>query len=62
MDEQTEQAASFDDVMSLLHSGEMTVRGLLPGSSNYTFLADICNERFEGMAVYKPRQGERARA
>lgn len=44
--------------MSLLHSGEMTVRGLLPGSSNYTFLADVCNDRFEGMAVYKPRQGE----
>lgn len=58
MDEQTEQAASFDDVMSLLNSGEMTVRGLLPGSSNYTFLADICDDRFEGMAVYKPRQGE----
>lgn len=58
MDEQTEQAASFDEVMSLLHDGEMTVRGLLPGSSNYTFLADICNDRFEGLAVYKPRQGE----
>lgn len=58
VDEQSEQAASFEDVMSLLNSGEMTVRGLLPGSSNYTFLADICNDRFEGLAVYKPRQGE----
>lgn len=58
MDEQSEQAASFDEVMNLLLSGEMTVRGLLPGSSNYTFLTDICDNRFEGMAVYKPRQGE----
>ena len=52
------QAASFDEVMTLLRSGEMTVRGLLPGSSNYTFLADICDEQIQGLAVYKPRQGE----
>lgn len=58
MGEQADLAASFDDVMSLLNGGEMTVRGLLPGSSNYTFLADICDDRFEGMVVYKPRQGE----
>ncbi|MEZ4769158.1 MAG: SCO1664 family protein [Caldilineales bacterium] len=58
MDEQAPLAASFDEVMALLNDGEMTVRGLLPGSSNYTFLADICDDRFEGMVVYKPRQGE----
>jgi uncharacterized repeat protein (TIGR03843 family) len=58
VDKKRTQAASFDEVMDLLQNGEMTVRGLLPGSSNYTFLADICNDHLEGLAVYKPRQGE----
>jgi uncharacterized repeat protein (TIGR03843 family) len=53
-----EQAASLDDVMDLLATGEMTVRGLLPGSSNYTFLAEVHNDRYQSLAVYKPRQGE----
>lgn len=58
MNDQNEPAANFDQVMLLLANGEMTVRGLLPGSSNYTFLADICDDQFEGTVVYKPRQGE----
>lgn len=45
MNEQREPAVSLDDVLDLLAHGELTVRGLLPGSSNYTFLADVSNER-----------------
>lgn len=38
-------------------SGELEVLGLLPGSSNYTFLARIAGD--EGtLVVYKPRKGE----
>ncbi len=56
--DQSEQAVSLHDVLDLLNDGELTVRGLLPGSSNYTFLADISNDRYHGLAIYKPRQGE----
>jgi uncharacterized repeat protein (TIGR03843 family) len=58
MSDQNEQAVSLDDVVDLLAHGELAVRGLLPGSSNYTFLADVHNERYQGLAIYKPRQGE----
>lgn len=58
MSDKDEQAATIDDVLDLLATGEMTVRGLLPGSSNYTFLAEIRNDRYQSLAVYKPRQGE----
>lgn len=58
MNEQSEPAVSLDNVLDLLANGELTVRGLLPGSSNYTFLADISDERYQGLAIYKPRQGE----
>jgi uncharacterized repeat protein (TIGR03843 family) len=58
MSDQSEPAISLDDVLDLLVSGEMAVRGLLPGSSNYTFLVDVHNEQYQGLAIYKPRQGE----
>lgn len=48
----------LSDVMTLLAEGELAVRGLVPGSSNYTFLADVTDERYQTMAIYKPRQGE----
>jgi uncharacterized repeat protein (TIGR03843 family) len=35
------------------------VLGLLPYSSNYTFLARVRSENEEVLAVYKPRRGER---
>jgi uncharacterized repeat protein (TIGR03843 family) len=35
------------------------VLGLLPYSSNYTFLARVRTEGAEALAVYKPRRGER---
>lgn len=58
MSDPNEQAISLEDALDLLASGEMTVRGLLPGSSNYTFLADLNSEQYQGLAIYKPRQGE----
>jgi len=58
MSDQSEQPISLDDVLNLLTNGELAVRGLLPGSSNYTFLADVHDERYQGLAIYKPRQGE----
>ncbi len=58
MNDTEEQSASLNDVMDLLENGDMTVRGLLPGSSNYTFLADLSSDRFKALGVYKPRQGE----
>lgn len=44
--------------LELLHTGDMEIRGLLPGSSNYTFLADVRGRDEECLAVYKPIQGE----
>ncbi len=58
MSDDSSQALSLDAALALLQHGEMTVRGLLPGSSNYTFLAEISNQEAEWLAVYKPSQGE----
>lgn len=53
------------DILHLLSSGEIRLEGVLPWSSNYTFLATV-HGRFphqdalvEIPAVYKPRSGER---
>jgi uncharacterized repeat protein (TIGR03843 family) len=56
--DQPAPSLSLTDALALLREGDLEVRGLLPGSSNYTFLAMISNEQHQGMAVYKPRQGE----
>jgi hypothetical protein len=45
--------------MALLAEGEMELLGLLPGSSNYTFLAHSSSGDLEALAVYKPQRGER---
>jgi uncharacterized repeat protein (TIGR03843 family) len=59
--------------LSLLQLGSMEIEGLLPWSSNYSFLVRICpntavqeaittsqaNQLEEIRAVYKPRRGER---
>jgi hypothetical protein len=58
MSQKGEPDVALSDVLDLLATGELSVRGLLPGSSNYTFLADVYNNRFQGLAIYKPRQGE----
>jgi hypothetical protein len=41
-----------------LVSGELELLGLLPHSSNYTFLARATNGEDQVLAVYKPRRGE----
>ncbi len=43
----------------LLLCGDIEVLGLIPYSSNYTFLARVRQDRSETLAVYKPRRGER---
>lgn len=43
----------------LLAEGELEVLGRMPWSSNATFLARIEHRGLEGLAIYKPRRGER---
>lgn len=50
---------SVERVIQLLSTGEMEVQGLMPDSSNYTFLTRINDDELSGMAIYKPRRGER---
>jgi uncharacterized repeat protein (TIGR03843 family) len=55
---------STTDLITVLQLGTIEVEGLLPWSSNYTFLLRICHELVPGEpvmveAVYKPRRGER---
>jgi uncharacterized repeat protein (TIGR03843 family) len=45
--------------LELLGCGEIEVLGLIPYSSNYTFLTRIKGSGTEINAVYKPRRGER---
>jgi hypothetical protein len=45
-------------VPPVLVSGELEILGLLPNSSNYTFLARATAGEDEVLAVYKPRRGE----
>jgi uncharacterized repeat protein (TIGR03843 family) len=52
-------AVSVERVLTLLAQGRMEVEGLMPDSSNYTFLARIEDDDLSGLAIYKPRRGER---
>lgn len=47
------------EAAELLRSGDIEVLGLIPYSSNYTFLARIVSGDSEILAVYKPQRGER---
>lgn len=46
-------------MLDLLSQGEVEVLGLLPYSSNYTFLTKVGSGEGAVHAVYKPRRGER---
>lgn len=46
-------------VLDLLIHGRIETEGLLPWSSNYTFLVTISHNGTDSLAVYKPRSGER---
>jgi uncharacterized repeat protein (TIGR03843 family) len=47
------------DVLTLLAKGDLDVQGMLPWSSNYTLLTAVRCDGLQGLAVYKPRRGER---
>lgn len=57
--EEQRSNVSVERVIQLLSQGEMDVEGLMPDSSNYTFLARISDDELKGLAIYKPRRGER---
>ncbi len=46
-------------MLALLREGELSVEGLLPYGSNYTFLAQIRRHDQVVLCVYKPIRGER---
>jgi hypothetical protein len=48
-----------EDPLSLLEAGEIELQGLIPWSSNYTYLARVNAGDLETLAVYKPSCGER---
>ena len=45
--------------LELLGRGEIEVKGRLPWRSNGAYLVELCLDDEQGMAVYKPLQGER---
>lgn len=45
-------------VLAVLRDGQMEERGLLPYSSNYSFLVTLRDDGLELPGVYKPRRGE----
>jgi uncharacterized repeat protein (TIGR03843 family) len=47
------------NLLEILQSGRLELEGLLPWSSNYAFLVNVCEGDREISAVYKPRRGER---
>ncbi len=47
------------EALALLQVGRMDVEGLVPWSSNYTFLVKIRDDAREMLAIYKPSRGER---
>jgi Phosphatidylinositol 3- and 4-kinase len=57
--EKTGHAISLERALRLLAEGNIELHGLLPWSSNYTFLITVSDEELKATAVYKPCQGER---
>ncbi len=51
-------ALPIDRVLSVLSTGGLEPLGLMPGASNYTFLAEVCDGGTTMLAIYKPRRGE----
>ena len=47
-----------DRLLSLLGGGELTLAGLIPWSSNYTFLGEVSRGDESAPVVYKPIRGE----
>jgi uncharacterized repeat protein (TIGR03843 family) len=53
------QLAGTSVILEQLQRGDVEVLGLLPYSSNYTFLTRVRHQDGETYAVYKPERGER---
>jgi hypothetical protein len=53
------QGSSGVRVVELLKEGALTLVGLMPWSSNYTFLGEISGDYGKSLVVYKPARGER---
>jgi uncharacterized repeat protein (TIGR03843 family) len=51
--------AEIDRLCALLVRGELTLSGLIPWSSNYTFLGEVSDGTDSAPVVYKPTRGER---
>ena len=51
-------ASTSREILRALAEGEVEEKGLLPYSSNYTFLITLHHRQREIPAVYKPRRGE----
>ncbi len=56
---ETGRTASIERVLHLLRHGRIKLEGLMPNSSNYTFLATVSQPDLQCLAVYKPQRGER---
>lgn len=54
-----EREVDVAQVLQLLAQGEMRLVGLMPDSSNYTFLAEVSDDDLQTLVIYKPRRGER---
>ncbi len=48
-----------DSLLSLLGEGQLVLTGLIPWSSNYTFLGQVSEGQNSAPIVYKPTRGER---
>jgi uncharacterized repeat protein (TIGR03843 family) len=55
------RTVDVETMLQLMRSGPLEVRGLLPWSSNYTFLGEIADpvQSAAALVVYKPQKGER---
>ena len=56
---QRSDRAAEETLLDLLRNGRLTLRGLIPWSSNYTFLGQVSDRDRRAPVVYKPVRGER---
>ncbi len=59
MEDEQSTPVTLERVLQLLAQGELDLTGLMPDSSNYTFLTEVKDETLSLLAIYKPRRGER---
>lgn len=53
------QAIEPKVALEVMQQGELTLHGLMPWSSNYTFLGTVAQDSIKFNVIYKPSQGER---